>query len=128
MHEPMNIEYKKLEFENSAPGTIGLESCFGLLSNIFPIDKVLSFLTRGTECFEIQSPSIAEGKTADLTWFDPEKIVRLKENDLRSTAKNCAYLGLTLPGAHRLSSAVLELSQDCIVYTGCSNLGLSQQS
>jgi len=98
MHEPMNIEYKKLEFENSAPGTIGLESCFGLLSNIFPLDKVLSFLTRGTECFEIQSPSIAEGKTADLTWFNPEKIVQLKEDDLKSTAKNCAYLGLTLQG------------------------------
>ena len=98
MHEPMNIEYKKLEFENSAPGTIGLESCFGLLSNIFPLDKVLSFLTRGIQCFELESPSIVEGKTADLTWFDPEKILRLKLDDLKSTAKNCAYINLDLQG------------------------------
>jgi len=98
MHEPMNIEYKKLEFENSAPGTIGLESCFGLLCSIFPLDKVLSFLTRGIQCFEIESPSIAEGKTADLTWFDPEKILRLKLDDLKSTSKNCAYIDLDLHG------------------------------
>jgi dihydroorotase len=98
MHEPMNIEHKKLEFEHSAPGTIGLESCFGLLCNIFPLDKVLSFLTRGTECFELQSPSITEGNAADLTWFNPEKIVRLKLDDLKSTSKNCAYLRLSLQG------------------------------
>ena len=98
MHEPMNIEHKKMEFEHSSPGTIGLESCFGLLSNIFPLDKVLSFLTRGIECFKLQSTSIEKGKTADLTWFDPEKIFRLKKDDLKSTAKNCAYLDLDLQG------------------------------
>ena len=43
MHEPMNIEHKKLEFENAAPGTLGLESCFGMLSKVFPLDKVISF-------------------------------------------------------------------------------------
>ena len=98
MHEPMNIEHKKLEFEHSSPGTIGLESCFGLLSNIFPLDKVLSFLTRGIECFKLQSTSIEKGKAADLTWFDPEKIFRLERDDLKSTAKNCAYLDLDLQG------------------------------
>jgi dihydroorotase len=98
MHEPMNIEHKKMEFEHSSPGTIGLESCFGLLSNIFPLDKVLSFLTRGIECFKLQSTSIEKGKTADLTWFDPEKIFRLERYDLKSTAKNCAYLDFDLQG------------------------------
>jgi dihydroorotase len=98
MHEPINIEHKKLEFEYSSPGTIGLESCFGLLSNIFPLDKVLSFLTRGIECFKIQSTSIEKGRAADLTWFDPEKIFRLERDDLKSTAKNCAYLDLDLQG------------------------------
>ena len=98
MHEPINIEHKKLEFEYSSPGTIGLESCFGLLSNIFPLDKVLSFLTRGIECFKLQSTSIEKGRAADLTWFDPEKIFRLERDDLKSTAKNCAYLDLDLQG------------------------------
>ena len=98
MHEPMNIENKKLEFEHSSPGTIGLESCFGLLSSIFPLDKVLSFLTRGIDCFELKSTSIEQGKAADLTWFDPEKIIRLEKDDLNSTAKNCAYLDLDLHG------------------------------
>lgn len=98
MHEPINIEHKKLEFEHAAPGTIGLESCFGLLSKIFPLDNVLRFLTRGSESFGIQSSSVAEGEMADLTWFDPEKIHQLKAEDLKSTSKNCAYLGIELQG------------------------------
>ena len=35
MHEPMNIEFKKLEFENAAAGSLGLESCFGILNKVF---------------------------------------------------------------------------------------------
>ena len=58
MHEPMNIEYKKLEFENAAAGSLGLESCFGILNKVFPLDKVLSFLTRGVKYFGIPTNTI----------------------------------------------------------------------
>ena len=98
MHEPMNIEYKKLEFENAAAGSLGLESCFGILNKVFPLDQVISFLTRGVKCFGIPTPSINVGATADLTLFNPEKSYRYKEEDLKSTSKNSPYLGLELQG------------------------------
>ena len=98
MHEPMNIEFKKLEFENAAAGSLGLESCFGILNKVFPLDKVLSFLTRGVKCFSIPFPSIAIGATADLTLFNPEISYRYSVDDLKSTSKNSPYLGLELQG------------------------------
>lgn len=98
MHEPMNIEYKKLEFENAAAGSLGLESCFGMLNKVFPLDKVLSFLTRGVKYFGIPTPDIAVGAIADLTLFNPEKSYRYSEEDLKSTSKNSPYLGMELQG------------------------------
>jgi dihydroorotase len=98
MHEPINIEYKKLEFENALAGSLGLESCFGILCKIFPLDQVISFLTRGVEYFEIPKPTINIGSTADLTLFNPEISYYLKEEDLRSTSKNSPYLGIELKG------------------------------
>ena len=98
MHEPMNVELKKLEFENAAAGSLGLESCFGALNKVFPLDNVLSFLTRGVKCFGIETSTIAVGASADLTLFDPEKIYHYSENELKSTSKNSAYLGMELQG------------------------------
>ena len=98
MHEPMNIENKKLEFENAAPGSLGFESCFGMLNKIFPVDHVINFLTRGAKHFNISSPAINIGEKADLTLFDPDVSYRLTEDDLKSTSKNSAYLGRDLQG------------------------------
>jgi dihydroorotase len=98
MHEPMNIEHKKLEFENAAAGSLGLESCFGILNKFFPLDKVLSFLTRGVKCFDIPTTNISRGETADLTLFNPEKSYRYSANDLKSTSKNSPYIGSELQG------------------------------
>lgn len=98
MHEPVNIENKKLEFENATAGILGLESCFGLLNKVFPLDKVIDFLTRGTKYFDIPMHKIVVGATADLTLFDPEKSYRYSEEDLKSTSKNSPYLGMELQG------------------------------
>ena len=98
MHEPMNIEFKKLEFENATAGSLGLESCFGALNKVFPLDKVLSFLTRGVKSFGIEVPTIAVGEPADLALFDPEKLYYHSEEELKSTSKNSAYIGIELQG------------------------------
>ena len=75
-----------------------MESCFGALNKVFPLDNVLSFLTRGVKCFGIETPTIAVGASADITLFDPEKIYHYSENELKSTSKNSAYLGMELQG------------------------------
>ena len=98
MHEPMNIENKELEFEHASPGSIGLEACFGILNNLFPVEKSIAFLTRGRRCFGLDIPQIKVGAKADLTCFDPDINYVLTKAHLRSTSNNCAYLGETLTG------------------------------
>ncbi|MEL0201410.1 MAG: dihydroorotase [Flavobacteriaceae bacterium] len=98
MHEPMNIENKELEFEHASSGSIGLEACFGILNNLFPVEKSIAFLTRGRRCFGLDIPQIKVGAKADLTCFDPDINYVLTKAHLRSTSKNCAYLGETLTG------------------------------
>ena len=98
MHQPMNPEAKEVEFELAAPGTIGLEACFGILSNLFPVEQVVSFLTRSKSIFGLPTPSFADGQVADLTFFDPSSSSVLEKDQLFSSTKNCAYLGATLTG------------------------------
>ncbi len=98
MHEPINIEYKELEFEYAAAGSIGLEACFGILNSVFPIEKTIAFLTRGRRCFGLEVPQIKEGAPANLCCFDPDTHTTLTKEQLTSTSKNCAYLGESLTG------------------------------
>ena len=98
MHEPINIEYKELEFEYAAAGSIGLEACFGILNSVFPIEKTIAFLTRGRRCFGLEVPQIKEGAPANLCCFDPDTHTTLTKEQLTSTSKNCAYLGERLTG------------------------------
>ena len=98
MHEPMNIEFKKLEFERALGGTTGLESCFGALCTIFPLEKVLRFLTRGSERFGVKVSKIKVGEKADLTFFDPDTNHTFEEKNILSTSKNSAFIGSQLTG------------------------------
>ena len=98
MHEPINIEFKKLEFELAIAGTIGLESCFGALCTIFPLEKALHFLTKGSERFRIRVSKIKTGEKADLTFFDPYTNHTFEEKNILSTSKNSAFIGSQLSG------------------------------
>jgi dihydroorotase len=50
------------------------------------------------KCFNIPTPTIAVGATADLTLFNPEISYHYSEDDLKSTSKNSPYLGSELQG------------------------------
>ena len=98
MHEPVNNEKKQLEFDLALPGTIGLEACFGILMNLFPLDKVLGFLISGAKRFNIKISTIEPGSNADITLFDPEGHSILKFDNISSTSKNCAFINQELMG------------------------------
>ncbi len=38
-HNPIDIEHKKMEFDWATNGTIGLESAFGALLTVLPLEK-----------------------------------------------------------------------------------------
>ena len=97
-HNPIDIEHKKMEFDLAKNGTIGLESAFGALLTVLPLESIIEKLTFGKSIFKIQNHPIQEGNTANLSFFNPEgNWVFTKENIL-SKSKNSAFLGSVMKG------------------------------
>lgn len=97
-HNPIDIENKKLEFDLAKDGTIGLESAFGALLTVLPLDTVIEKLTAGKALFGIEGSTIAEGSKANLTIFNPETEYTFTQADILSKSKNSAFLGKKLKG------------------------------
>lgn len=97
-HTPMNIEEKKVEFENAAYGTLGLESAFGCLNHLLGPEKTIEILTKGRARYGLTEPRIAEGELACLSLFDPESEKVFDEADILSTSKNSLFLGGEIKG------------------------------
>lgn len=97
-HNPMDVEHKKMEFDLAKNGTIGMESAFGALLTVLPIEKIIEKLTSGKSIFQIKASEIKVGTEANITLFTTaEKWVFGKENIL-SKSKNSAFLGTDMLG------------------------------
>ena len=46
MHEPLNIDTRKVVFDHATRGSIGLESVFGLMCNNFTLEKTIDLVNR----------------------------------------------------------------------------------
>jgi len=97
-HNPIDIEHKKTEFEHAFFGSIGLESCFGVLNKVLNTELAVQALTGLKNIFNIPSEEIKEGSPANLTLFDPSKEWTFKEENILSASKNSAFLGKKLKG------------------------------
>jgi len=97
-HNPIDIEHKKMEFDLAKNGTIGMESAFGALLTVLPLEIIVEKLTYGRTIFTIPTESISENSSPNLTLFNPEgKWIFSKENIL-SKSKNSAFLGTEMKG------------------------------
>jgi dihydroorotase len=97
-HRPMDIEHKRVEFDNASDGTIGLESAFGMLNQIFDLETTISLLTKGRERYGIKTPDLKAGENAVLTLFDPDFEYTFEEQDILSSSQNSCFLGSQLKG------------------------------
>lgn len=98
-HNPIDIEHKKVEFQNAKFGTIGLESLFGALNNVIETEVLIKCLTTNPRNrFNILNTSINEGEKANLTLFNPNSTYRFTEDNIISTSKNSIFLDKTLNG------------------------------
>jgi dihydroorotase len=97
-HNPIDIEHKKMEFDMAKNGTIGLESAFGALMTIIPLEKVIEKLTAGKAVFQIEKASVTEGAKANLTLFTPEGDGVFTKDAILSKSKNSAFLGQKTKG------------------------------
>jgi dihydroorotase len=97
-HNPIDIEHKKMEFDGAKNGTIGLESCFGALMTVLPLEVVIDKLTSGKKTFGIPEDIIANGAKANLTLFNPDFKSVFSKSSILSKSKNSAFLGTELNG------------------------------
>ncbi|WP_194850369.1 dihydroorotase [Nonlabens antarcticus] len=97
-HIPLTVESKNVEFDQADYGTIGLESSFGMACQVLGMELSIKLLTAGYMAFHQDQPEIAEGKPANLTFFDPEDLRILEKNNLESTSKNSLFIGRKLKG------------------------------
>lgn len=97
-HNPMDIEHKKMEFDNAKNGTIGLESAFGALTNVLPLETIIDKLTAGKAIFGIENQTIEEGAKASITLFNPDEKSVFTDQYILSKSKNSAFLGMEMKG------------------------------
>lgn len=97
-HNPIDIEHKKMEFDLAKNGTIGLESAFGALLTVLPLEIIIEKFTAGRAIFKIQSTEIAEGNLANLTLFTSKNDWVFSKESILSKSKNSAFLGIRMKG------------------------------
>ncbi|MGB7784877.1 MAG: dihydroorotase [Salinimicrobium sp.] len=97
-HTPMDVEHKKVEFDNAFFGTIGLESAFGALLQVTSLKTAVRLLTSGKYRFNLPEAAIDEGMPANFTFFDPEASYKFQKEHILSSSKNSLFLGHELKG------------------------------
>jgi dihydroorotase (multifunctional complex type) len=98
-HNPIDIEFKKMEFDTAKNGTIGLESAFGALLTVLPLETIIEKLTLGKSVFGIENHVITEGSKANFTFFSPEGKSTFTKENILSKSKNSAFLGTEIRGS-----------------------------
>ncbi len=97
-HNPIDIEHKKMEFDNAKNGTIGMESAFGALMTVLPLETIIAQFNAGKSIFNIENQAIEEGAKATLTLFNTTEKSIFTNASIRSKSKNSAFLGCEIKG------------------------------
>lgn len=97
-HNPMDIEHKKMEFDLAKNGTIGLESTFGSLLTVLPLEKIIEKLTSAKTIFGIENQAIEENSKANLSFFTTNNDWTFSKKNILSKSKNSAFLGQKMKG------------------------------
>jgi len=69
------------------------------LQNYFPLEKVISFLTRGKARFNIINTPFEFGSKVDFSLFNPGGSSVFSKEHIHSTSKNCMYIGTPIKGS-----------------------------
>ena len=97
-HNPMDIEHKKMEFDLAKNGPIGLESAFGALMTVLPIEVIIEKLTGGRKLFLNSESTIEVDKPVNITLFSTEGNSTFTKENILSKSKNSAFLGTEIKG------------------------------
>lgn len=105
-HAPHTLEEKRRGFLTAPFGITGLETAASLCFTELVMPGILS-LSDMAEKMSLNPAriigrqdlgNISEGKRADLTVFDPDRIYKVEESQMRSRGLNSPFIGMTLQG------------------------------
>ncbi len=104
-HAPHAIEEKEMEFIYAPNGIIGLETAWSisimrlLNGEVLTLDQLLEkFIVKPREILKLDIPEIAEGKKANLTFFNTDEKWTFTPEEVRSKSRNSPYLNRQLTG------------------------------
>ena len=97
-HIPMDVEHKKVEFDNAFFGTLGLESALGAMLQLFTVKTAIKILTSGKSRFNLNETVIDEGSPANFSFFDPDVEYTFEKGHIWSSSQNSLFLGKQLKG------------------------------
>jgi dihydroorotase len=101
-HFPQEFDSKIIEFEYARPGMSSLETVYAALRTQLPelsAGRTIDLLSRNArDLFGLDQPSVAEGRPASLSLFDPEGETRPSAETTRSKSKNSPFFGKVLKG------------------------------
>jgi dihydroorotase len=106
-HTPVDEDGKHLPFAEAEPGATGLELLLPLAlkwgaAHKLALPATLARITsEPAKVLGVASGRIAHGAPADLAIFDPQAVVRVTPEALKSQGKNTPFLGYELAGRVR---------------------------
>lgn len=105
-HAPHHANEKMLEFDRAPFGIIGLETALPLAVDrlvgrgVITLERMVElFSTRPARIFGLAGGTLAAGSPADVTIFDPERVVRIDASKFQSRSRNTPFDGWELKGA-----------------------------
>lgn len=102
-HSPHDTESKDLEFDLADFGMIGLETAFAAVNTALKgklsVEEIVSkFSSNPRHILNLPKATIAEGNSADITFFDSEVKWKFDKKHIRSKSKNTPFVGMEFIG------------------------------
>jgi dihydroorotase len=87
-----------MEFDLAKNGTIGLESAFGALLTVLPLEKIIEKLTFGKAILNIENHEIKENNKVSISLFTIDENWTFDAAHILSKSKNSAFLVQPMKG------------------------------
>ena len=104
MHTPQDEESKRLPFEESASGAVGLETLLPAALRLYHAEMITlprlfaALSLNPSRLLGLDTGRLREGHPADLVWFDPDAPFQLDRATLKSKSKNTPFDGARMQG------------------------------
>ncbi len=105
-HAPHHPDEKEVQFSSAPFGILGLETTLALCLDrlvrpgLITLERLVDLLSCGpARVLNLPAGTLAPGSVADITFFDPEKVLTVDRDRFQSLSRNSPFGGWELRGA-----------------------------